>query len=163
MLPWAAILNWSRALAALEQHSQIPDPSTDPSLPHSPCTTHCTPNMFMGLFYPSYLLPPDQSGEYSPHPAGSSILCYLMPSFIKKRFMAFLLVCLSVPHAPTLRKYPLYRHQQWLSNQLTCSHLSVQQAIWLYLFWLSTSLLLLFPTFLHFHHSMWLTEKQFLN
>lgn len=44
--------------------------------------------------------------------------------------MAVLLACLSVPHVPTLDKNPLHRHQQWLSNQLTSSHLSVQQAIW---------------------------------
>lgn len=115
MLPWSAILNRSRALAAWEQPSQTPDPSTDPSLLHSPCTTHFTPNLSMGLFYPSSLLPPDQSGKYSPHLAGSSLLCYfdaLILLFHKEKVhpAGILAGLLSVPHVPPLGKRPLHRH-----------------------------------------------------
>lgn len=64
--PWVAILNWFTALPAAGSLRAAPA-APAPSLLHSPCPARFIPNLFTGLFYPSYFIPPALSVECSPH------------------------------------------------------------------------------------------------
>lgn len=179
MLPLGSHLELIHSVACSRQPAR--SPGRPGSLPPAPSMTHSLHTqplqglIFPHLFYSSRCICRVLSSLWNP-PASCSVLYHfdvlIFFSFLKKRLMAFLLVCLSASFARTLPRgasvpfaWPSVAAMGFWPACFSSasSHLSVQQAIWLYLFWLSTSLLLLFLTFLHFHQSMSLTEMQFLN